>query len=305
MFRYKNLVNAASSVHFPQSPNCTMPPVRTKRERTLSVQPINIHPRWSDGDFSLISNDGTTFKVPFVPPSVSIVSSAGDLYPLTSKVSLQNYARRRGTPKELTIDDRAATVQHFLQMVQEGKPKFTAIEDFEYIDQVVELAAFLNKYKCVAALYMFFHYIKTVEPVAPLVLFLVGVRLKQSRVCQEAIDQDPKPWKSYNLYPNPYNFYRGVDAWKTPKFVQNHKANKRSPLSPETIEVDMLLPQAMHCSLFLSFPPEYAWALTVGASLPKSQGACQCSGDTFLALLGVALAAKATHATAVENTRAA
>lgn len=40
-----------------------MPPIRTKKERLSSIQPVNLHPQWSDGEFSLISKGGTTFKV--------------------------------------------------------------------------------------------------------------------------------------------------------------------------------------------------------------------------------------------------
>lgn len=201
-------------------------------------------------------------------------------------------------PREVTLESRAATICHFLQMVRDGKPMFQKIDDFEYIDQVVELAAFLDKYKCNAAMYMFFHFIETVEPVAPLLLFLVGVRLNRPGVCSQALDQDPRPWGYSKKYAEPSSFYQGKDYWKTPKFVQAHEPHTRTagpqnPQNPGSVEVDMLLPQAMPCSLFLSFPPEHAWALTIGASMPKAKrSGSQCSGATFLELLKVAKEAR-------------
>lgn len=197
-------------------------------------------------------------------------------------------------PREVTLESRAATICHFLQMVRDGKPKFEKMDDFEYMDQIVELATFLDKYQCNAALYMFFHFIKTVKPVPPLLLFLVGVRLNRPNLCSQALDQPPKSWVDLTALPESPNFHRRKEYWKTPKFVQQHVPGERTPQHPHSVEVDMLLPQAIPCTLFMSFPPEYAWALTIGASSPKpQQRGSQCSGDTFLKLLKVAKEARA------------
>lgn len=190
-------------------------------------------------------------------------------------------------PREVTLEARAVTIRHFLQMVGSGKPTFTKIDDFEYMDQVVELAAFLDKYQCHAALYMFFHYIKTIEPVAPLLLFMVGVRLQRPQVCSEALDQSPQSWQSYSC-----KVYTGSVSWKTPKFVQDFDKLQRTPRAPVDLDSQMLLPQAIPCNLFLSFPPEYAWALAAGVSY-YHKVAHQCSGAEFQKLVKVAREAKA------------
>lgn len=190
-------------------------------------------------------------------------------------------------PKEVTLEARAVTIGHFLQMVRSGKPTFTEIEDFEYMDQVVELAAFLDKYQCDAALYMFFHFIRTIEPVAPLLLFMVGVRLQRPRVCSEALDQSPQSWQSYCR-----KAYSRDGFWKTPKFVQDFQKIKQTPPAPVALDSQMLLPQAIPCSLFLSLPPEYAWALAAGAFYHNNV-AQQCSGAEFLMLVKVAQEARA------------
>lgn len=177
-------------------------------------------------------------------------------------------------PKEVVLDNRAATVHHFLQIVKNGKPKFEEIDDFEYIDQVVELAALLDKYKCEAALYTFLNIIKTVEPVPPLILFAVGARLQQSKLCAHALSMESTTWERTRKRTP------AQSVWKHPKFTARNSGI-------EHLNVDMMLPSAIPCTLYLSFPPQYAWALAVGPSNPKSAGS-QCNGKYFLGLLKIA-----------------
>lgn len=191
--------------------------------------------------------------------------------------------------KETALDSRAATILSFLHIVQDGLPRFTPVDNFEFIDQVVDMAVFLDKYECNAAMNIFLNFIKVLEPVPPLMLFLVGVRLRRPDICGEACDLPPQSWGSLTKESTRRTTRRSrnLDHWKVPNFGKDQRTTGWNSTTPQSLDIDMLLPQAIPCTMYLSFPPEYAWALAMGVTMPKSRGS-QCCGAIFRGLLETA-----------------
>lgn len=144
------------------------------------------HPKWTEGDVTLRTNDGVEFSVAS--------------YHLQSwSVALREVIGCGSQALDLAY--ASYTLEQFLDIVETGK--FGVSGNASVLVQVSALARFLAAHRCPLATELFVKHVRSHTDWSPIVFFLVGVHLDRPQLCAEILDAYPRPEDMFWLCPAP------------------------------------------------------------------------------------------------------
>lgn len=117
------------------------------------------------------------------------------------------------------LDESYETLEDFKELIDTGALSPWGLDhEIDFFQQILNLAAFLDKYDCSRALNDLIRFLKEgvrgsksceTGDLPPLILFAVGARLDQSELCEMALDLPRGGWGRYADWA--YPFHLGLD----------------------------------------------------------------------------------------------